>query len=265
MKRFSGSHYRQLLTRLPRNLLIFDGHCLLCQARVRYVLERNFSFFSLMNYATSEVEKEMSAGLDRHRIHCASLHSQEGTDVRRSFLHSRASSSSSTSSSSASPPTTLPEPEDLVLLCIEKVPSRAASFLARARPRGVAADDRALFHTGGGATAASPSRASASTAATSSARLVTADETDLLVSTNYLAMCRVGMHLDRTLTRALFRLVYTVVPTAVGDWWFSRYVCGRRRRLWGTSEQDAAVEDGIIDGMRERRWTWRSAHRAARR
>lgn len=260
MMRFRGSHYQQLLTQLPRNLLVFDGHCRMCQARVRYVLERNFSFFSLFSYATRKVEDEIAEGLDRHRIYFASLDSKEGANVRRLFFQRASSSSASRASYSAAlPQLVLPVPEDLVLVFIEKVPSQTASFLACLRPGGLAADDRTLFE---GKTAASYGRGattstSTATFSTASSRLVNAAETDLLVSTNYTAMCRVGMHLDRFLTRTLFRFLYCAVPTSVGNWWFERYVCRRRKNIWGTSEQDAVKECDIIEGMRERRWAWR--------
>lgn len=272
VKRFRGTHYRQLLQRLPRNLLVFDGHCLMCQARVRYVVERNFSFFSLASYAVSDdVDSEMAKGLDRHRIHFASLDSPVGNDLHRSFF--QRSVKRSATASSATPTTVLavlPVPEDLVMLFVEKVPSQTASFLARMRPGGLAVDDRNLFQSAAGASAASSTRSGASSvkaggggagaaAGASSSRLVSAEETDLLVSTNYAAMCRVGMHLDRFLVRSAFRALYYAVPSSVGDWWFERYVCQRRKKIWGTSEQDAVKEDGIIEGMRERRWTWRGA------
>ncbi|KAG5505793.1 hypothetical protein JKF63_05129 [Porcisia hertigi] len=271
MKRFRGSHYRQLLTHLPRNLLVFDGHCLMCQARVRYVLERNFSFFSFLNYATSAVEDEIAQGLDCHQIHFASLDSQEGENVRRVFFQRASSSSAHASALTATPEPILSVPEDLVLVFIEKVPSQKARFLASVRSGSVATDDRTLFH--GTTTATSRARGAiwgaqptASLPSTPSAWLVHANETDLLVSTNYTAMCRVGMHLDRFLTRLFFRFLYCAVPTPVGDWWFERYVSRRRKRIWGTSEQDAVKEYGIIEGMRERRWTWRGvSNNSARR
>ncbi|AYU78630.1 hypothetical protein, conserved [Leishmania donovani] len=259
MMRFRGSHYQQLLAQLPRNLLVFDGHCLLCQARVRYVLERNFSFFSFFSYARRNVEDEIAEGLDRHRIYFASLDSKEGANVRRLFFQRAPSSSASRASCSAAlPQMALPVPADLVLVLIEKVPSQTASFLTGVRPGGLAADDRTLFEK----TAASYGRGAATSASTvtfstASSRLVSAAETDLFVSTNYTAMCRVGMHLDRFLTRSIFRFLYCVVPTSVGNWWFERYVCRRRKTIWGTSEQDAVKECGIIEGMRERRWVWR--------
>lgn len=266
IRRFRGIHYKQLLPRLPRNLLVFDGHCLMCQARVRYVVARNFSFFSFTNYVFGGgVEEEMAEGLDRHRIHFASLDSPEGTDIHHSFFQ-RSVKVSKTAASAATPSTPLPVlpiPEDLVLVFIEKVPSQTASFLARVRPVGLAADDRTLFQNTSTSSSATSGGASAitgrkNTAACSSARLVNPEETDLLVSTNYAAMCRVGMHLDRFLVRSAFCALYYTVPSSVGDWWFERYVCQRRKKFWGTSEQDAVKVDGIIEGMRERRWTWRS-------
>lgn len=267
VKRFRGTHYRQLLSRLPRNLLVFDAHCLMCQARVRYVVERNFSFFSFANYAASDVDQEMSEGLDRHRIHFASLDSPEGTDIHRSFFQRLVTRNKSSGASAATPTTALPVlpiPEDLVIVFVEKVPSQTASFLARVRPGGLAADDRTLFQQTSPSSAASgTSSSSSASSSTSSARLVHSNETDLLVSTNYAAMCRVGMHLDRFLVRSAFRALYYAVPSSIGDAWFDRYVSRRRKKFWGTSEQDAVKEDGIIEGMRERRWTWRSA--AARR
>lgn len=241
----------------------------MCQARVRYVVERNFSFFSFTKYASSEVEQEIAEGLDRHRIHFVSLDSPEGTDLRRSFFQRsvKVNTSASASKSAAAPSTALPVlpvPEDLVLVFVEKVPSQAASFLARMRPGGLASDDRTLFQsspssssTAGGRSGASASSSGGS--ATASARLINPQETDLLVSTNYAAMCRVGMHLDRFLVRTAFGVLYYTVPSSVGDWWFERYVCTRRAKYWGTSEQDAVREDGIIEGMRERRWTWRGS------
>ncbi|KAG5506162.1 hypothetical protein GH5_05845 [Leishmania sp. Ghana 2012 LV757] len=271
MRRYRGIHCKQLLAQLPRNLLIFDGHCLLCQARVRYVLERNYSFFSFLSYITSKVEIESAKGLDLHRIHFASFDSKEGDNMRRFFFQrappSFAAHASSSATLSQSPFT---RPEDLVLLLIEKVPSQSASFLSGARPGGFAADDRELFRNAttaaicsGGSTPCTPTMSSFSS--TASARLVNAAETDLFISTNYTAMCRVGMHLDRFLIRLLFRFLirllfrflYCAVPTSVGDWWFERYVCRRRKLIWGTSEQDAVKESGLIEGLRERRWTMR--------
>ncbi|KAG5479480.1 hypothetical protein LSCM1_04744 [Leishmania martiniquensis] len=264
MMRFRGTHCKQLLAQLPRNLLIFDGHCLLCQARVRYVLERNFSFFGLLDYAAGEVEDAMAKGLDLHRIHFASFDSAEGENLRR-FFFQRAPSSSP-----ARPPRTLSMPDDLVLLFIEKVPSQTASSLAAARRSSVAADDQELFRsTTTKATGSLSSTIATSTTSfpseTASARLVDAAETDLLVSTNYMAMCRVGMHLDRFLTRLFFRFLHGAVPASVGDWWFQRFVCRRRKLIWGTSEQDAVMESGIVEGMRERRWAWRGGSSSALR
>jgi hypothetical protein len=270
IRRFRGIHYKQLLPRLPRNLLVFDGHCLMCQARVRYVVERNFSFFSFTNYVFRGAETEVAEGLDRHRIHFASLDSPEGSDVRRSFFQRAVMARKSSPNVSSATPTVvlpvLPIPEDLVLVFIEKVPSQTASFLARVRPGELAADDRNLFlsssmasTTSSSATGGGSNSKGSSSSLTSSARLVNPEETDLLVSTNYTAMCRVGMHLDRFFMRSVFGALYYVVPASLGDWWFERYVCQRRRKIWGTSEQDGVSVDGIIEGMRERRWTWRSS------
>ncbi|KAG5479867.1 hypothetical protein LSCM4_05875 [Leishmania orientalis] len=271
MRRFRGIHCKQLLVQLPRNLLIVDGHCLLCQARVRYVLERNFSFFSFLSYFTSKVEDESAKGLDLHRIHFASFDSKEGDNLRRFFFQRAPPSFATRASSSATlSQSAFPGPEDLVLLLIEKVPSQSASFLSGARPGGLAADDRELFRTAttaaicsGGSTPCTPTMSSLSS--TASARLVNAAETDLFVSTNYTAMCRVGMHLDRFLIRLLFRFLYCAVPTSVGDWWFERYVCRRRKLIWGTSEQDVVNEGGLIEGLRERRWTMRGVGRSSLR
>ncbi|KPI84107.1 hypothetical protein ABL78_6844 [Leptomonas seymouri] len=268
IKRFRGVHYKQLLQRLPRNLLVFDGHCLMCQARVRYVLERNFSFFSFTKYLSSNVEREMVEGLDRHCIHFASLDSPEGVDIHRSFFQRSVKVKKSSGASAATPSTplsVLPVPADLVMVFVEKVPSQTASFLARARRTELASDDLALFQNSSSSSSSKLDSRSGSSAKSSngsgpaSTRLREPNDTDLLISTNYAAMCRVGMHLDRFLVRSAFCALYYAVPSSVGDWWFERYVCQRRKRLWGTSEEDAVRVDGLLEGMRERRWTWRSS------
>lgn len=268
IQRFRGTPHRQLLARLPRNLLLFDGQCRMSQARIRYVMERNFSFFSLAGYATGDIEDALQEGLDQHAIRFASLHSAEGTDLVRRFLKAPPPTTTATARPLASPPTpaALPMPADLVLVFIEKVPSKTSSFLNRVQTSRSAVDDRRLFGSSSASAAAAEKKktlpgissplSASSSPSVSSGSLADPQTTDLLVSTNFVAMCRVGMHLDRWLPRMICRLLYYCVPQQLGGVWFDRFISVRRREIWGTSEEDAGVSDHLIDGMKERRWTW---------
>lgn len=39
---YRGASYKLLRSKLPHNLVVFDGHCLMCHARVAQVIERNY-------------------------------------------------------------------------------------------------------------------------------------------------------------------------------------------------------------------------------
>lgn len=260
--KYRGVTCRTLFTRLPRNLVFFDGHCLWCQRRAQYVLERNFSYFSTVAYyAQFDWEtSQADAKLDRHKMHFASLDSSEAEDVKKAFFNTATAplqpqQPSIDRSSWNTPAKKPPLPNELVILLVEKVPSYNATYLRRHRGSTRNADDK-LFRP--------PSRVEASARVqrqgVESSALQHPEQTDLLVSTNFAAMCRIGMHLDRTLVRLVSRLLYTMVPTAVGNAVFQKFVCERRRRLWGSSEEDAVKQLGRIDGMRERRWAWRSVY-----
>ncbi|EPY29666.1 hypothetical protein STCU_04355 [Strigomonas culicis] len=265
MKRFRGTNYSLLLSRLPRNLVIFDGHCLLCQARVRYVLERNFNYFGYLSYVrgTESAETENHERLDRHRMYFTSLGLPEGAQVARTLKCMPPAASSTPSRAADAAPGSAYE-MDLVVVFVEKVPSRESFFLRRmgARASGRHADD--LMDTLAAAASSTTAAAPAATRrretetgdqARRSSALTNPKETDLLVSTNFTAMCRIGMRLDRWLPSCVFTLAFYAVPKAAGDWWFRRFVSVRRHTIWGTSEKDAVVEPKAIEGMRERRWT----------
>lgn len=272
--RFRGTMYKALLPRLPRNLVVFDGHCLMSQARVRYVLERNFNYFRMIPYFMGD-EGDMAEQLDFHRMHFMSLDSSEAEELERVLVDKKGAAAKG-------------RPAEVVLLFVEKVPSKSASFLRGRRALATSAT-AATSGARGGASSSSSSggatdelfqnpttiddsyaslsgknvikkrhqvNASEQTIATHALRHP--EETDLLVSTNFAAMCRIGMHLDRRLVRNGFRVVYWLTPKAVGDWWFSKYVAQRRGVIWGTSEADAVSKLGIIEGMKERRWSWRT-------
>ncbi|CCW62940.1 unnamed protein product [Phytomonas sp. EM1] len=268
--RHRGLAYKALLPRLPRNLVVFDGHCLLSQARVRYVLERNFNYLSIPSYLLGYTQ---DTGLERHRIYFTSFSSLEGNELKRLFFpisnSLRKTPSTGTSTSSlplSSQPSRLPD--DLVILFVEKVPSRNASLLHQAGGHRAHEDrNAALF-----APASSNSSSSSSTARfylfrdnrprrkgdpqMDAGTLIFPEDTDLLVSTNFSAMCRIGMHLDRIWLRIVFRVLYSIIPRRLGDAWFERVVSRRRKLIWGTSEEDAVTVPGAIDGMKERRWSW---------
>lgn len=189
-QRFRGRSHGALLRKLPRNLVLFDGRCRLSQARVQYVLERNFSYFSFLRLARG-ID---AATLEANKMFFCSFDSAEWREVRRHFGRSVGDAAG--------------------VVLVEKVPSEAASFLRR-----------------GGEEEA---------------------DVDVLVSTKYTAVCRIGMKLDRWLPRTLFACLYYLVPQRVGDYWFDRAL--RRRRLWGTSEEDAVRFPKRILGLKERTW-----------
>lgn len=272
-KRFAGVRYEYMLKRLPRNLVVIDGQCLMCQAGAQYVLERNFNFFSPVTYVT-EADKAEARGaykLDKHELHFSSLHSLEFEDIKRAFFAPAAATTTAAAgraSSSSSPGSgrgdtdRIVASKDLALVLIEKVPSRTASFLHTLgrSPKGSLSDE-ALFTPTALKESQQQVRRKRSGAAehVDSAQLAEAQSVDLLVSTDFVAVCRVGMHLDRWLVASFFYLVYYLVPARLGTWWFERYINVRRRQIWGTSEKDAVTQlGGAIEGMKERRWGWRT-------
>ncbi|ORC84192.1 uncharacterized protein TM35_000481530 [Trypanosoma theileri] len=228
--RYRGPAYKSLLRKLPRNLVVFDGHCLLCQARVQYVLERNFSYFSLLNLSHDTDEAKLTA----NKMLFCSFDSIEWREVRRHF------------------PQLTTSPEGLML--IEKVPSKTTTFLNRERN-----GRRGKFnHTHNNNSNDSSLFPSASSSSSSTGSLFNAEkeeDLDILISVKYEAVCRVGMKLDRWLPRTVFRSLYYTVPQWMGDRWYDYQM--RRRRLWGTSEEDAVQYPKRVLGLKERTWKLR--------
>lgn len=72
MQRYNGNLYPALRTSLPRNLVVFDGHCLMCQDKVRFVLERNFTFFD-------------DAAQARNTLYFTSTAAPDGKEIVKSF------------------------------------------------------------------------------------------------------------------------------------------------------------------------------------
>ncbi|RNF24468.1 uncharacterized protein Tco025E_02531 [Trypanosoma conorhini] len=243
-RRYRGRSYQNILRKLPRNLVVFDGHCLMCQARVQYVLERNFSYFSFLRL-TQGVDP---VRLARNKMLFCSFDSVNWRELRRNFPH-------------------LLSDADAVAL-IEKVPSQTASFLSRVRqrqerrrPQGPSGDARSRgHHTGGGGgvfaahSPLAPLASSTPSAASGVADGLDAGEedVDILVSVKYEAVCRIGMKLDRWLPRTLFCCLYYTLPQRLGDRWYDHVL--RRRQLWGTSEEDAVRYPKRVLGLKERTW-----------
>lgn len=262
VQRIAAAAHAKLLPRLPRNLVVFDGHCLWCQSRVRYILERNFSFFHFRS-VLFEDKAEAAARLEAHALHFTSLDSSEGRELLARFFRStkpKKSSSSSTALASL--------PEDVVVVLVEKVPTTQWLFLRQRSARTRSYDSRveALWRN----STLTPTKSSSSFSSSSAAAVGGAGATtvlplpddprqmQLIVSVNFAALCRIGMHLDRFLPRLVCRLAYFLIPEWMGSWLFQRFVSERRHRLWGTSEEDAVDVLGRVEGMKERRWAWRS-------
>ncbi|KAG8341838.1 hypothetical protein ERJ75_000462100 [Trypanosoma vivax] len=221
-QRYRGRSHRALLRKLPRNLVAFDGHCRMCQARVQYVLERNFSYFSLLN-PTRDVDKD---ALEANKMLFCSFDSVEWQELSRQLPHLTRGA------------------EGIVLF--EKVPSTTKAFIDRVRQQGKSSTSLT------GTFLASPS-ASLSPPLQSNAEAE--EDMDILVSTKFSAVCRVGMKLDRWLPRTVARCFYQFLPNWVGDRWYERVL--RRRRLWGTSEDDAVRHPEHLLGLKERTWRLR--------
>eukprot|EP00796_Vickermania_ingenoplastis_P010081 gene10081-7051_t len=259
-QRFPAATFARLMPRLPRNLVVFDGHCLMCQSRIRYVLERNFSFFHFRSFLLED-PAEAAARLEQHALHFASLDSSEGRELLARFFskpESRQGPNRGTSNGAKgkAPRSLAPLPEDVAVLFIEKVPTSNWLFLRQQAGRtGRDRGDDELWRNSTLKYGGSPK---------GKKELAVRHEqldpryTDLVVSVNFAAVCRIGMHLDSFLPRLLFRCIYWVVPDRAGAWLFHRYVTERRHTLWGTSEEDAVDILGRVEGMKERRWAWRT-------
>lgn len=274
---WSSGSYGKLLPHLPKNLVVFDGHCLWCQSRMQYVLERNFSFFHFRSILFED-PKAAAERLRQHALHFTSLDSSEGRELMHRFFASastpgKASFSSFTSTSSSR----LPLPEDLVVLFIEKVPSQKWKFFRQkgARPSHENNDDllfssagvrqknkqKKLYTTGAQRKASPYSTTASSTNAKDDVFWSPNDphQMDLVLSVNFSALCRIGMHLDRFLPRIFFAFLYYLIPESLGSLFFRHIISKRRQQLWGTSEEDAVDVLGRMEGMKERRWAWRTA------
>ncbi|KAH9597692.1 hypothetical protein LSM04_007597 [Trypanosoma melophagium] len=233
--RYRGHTYGTLLRKLPRNLVVFDGHCLLCQARVQYVLERNFSYFSLLNLSQNTDEAKLAA----NKMLFCSFDSAEWREIRRHF------------------PQLTTCPEGVVL--IEKVPSKTATFLYRVRDRRRKSINTRHSNNSSLFPFTSSSVTSSSNSSSSIGTLFDAgkeEDLDILISVKYEAVCRMGMKLDRWLPRTVFRCLYYTIPQWMGNRWYD-YVM-TRRRLWGTSEEDAVKYPKRVLGLKERTWKLRS-------
>lgn len=277
---WSSGSYGKLLPNLPKNLVVFDGHCLWCQSRMQYVLERNFSFF----HFRSILFEDPKAAVERrrqHALHFTSLDSSEGRELIHRFFASTPSAGKAPSSSSTSFfSSRLPLPEDLVVLLIEKVPSRQWNFFRQkgARPSRENNDDL-LFSASGDLQKNKQKKTSktgvqkkgspySSTASSTMAKddvlssQVDPHQIDLVLSVNFSALCRIGMHLDRFFPRIFFSFLYYLIPESLGSVFFRHFISKRRHLLWGTSEEDAVDVLGRMEGMKERRWAWRTTFKS---
>lgn len=277
--RLRGTIHHALLRRLPRNLVVFDGHCLLCQERVRHVLERNFSFFAFRTLFTQGMDSRASeAQLHQHEMYFASFDSDTGEELLRvvfkrghrdiqrrtraatpnesyglTACHARPDVKSLGSGhnhthvnnrvTDRSLTALLSLPDDLMFLFFEKVPSESSA-------RGCARYSSVWCANEKG-----------SPAAVCAAELSDSQDVDILVSTNYVARCRMGMHLDRWLLRWFWWACYRLVPRWLGCGVFDRCLSRRRAVIWGTSEEDAVAVPQRILGMKERRWSTRCGGR----
>nr|CCC93294.1 conserved hypothetical protein [Trypanosoma congolense IL3000] len=223
--RYNGRACASILHKLPKNLVVFDGHCRMCQARVQYVLERNFSYFSLLN-PFKDADK---VKLEENKMLFCSFDSIEWRELSRHFPH------------------ITKDVQGIVL--IEKVPSHNARFLSSVRRRKI--------HNG--ASTGTQWSTNFPVASTSGFRdpNVPESEVDVLVSIKHSAVCRVGMKLDRWLPSTVARCMFYLLPYCVGNLWFDYML--RRRRLWGTTEEDAIRSPTCVMGLKER--TWRLRHR----
>jgi predicted DCC family thiol-disulfide oxidoreductase YuxK len=68
---FTGDRFKLLRARLPAKLVVFDGRCLMCHARIAQILERNFF---LDDKHTED-----------NKIVFTSMHVAEGKEIIRSF------------------------------------------------------------------------------------------------------------------------------------------------------------------------------------
>ncbi|KEG13219.1 hypothetical protein DQ04_01141050 [Trypanosoma grayi] len=227
-QRYRGRSYQAVLRKLPRNLVGFDGHCLMCQARVQYVLERNFSFFSILSFSR-DIDP---VRLEANKVLFCSFDSVEWREVRRWFPH------------------LTQDAEGIVL--VEKVPSKTATFLSSVRRR---QRKQYLGAADSGRNGRDMFPLDPSSGASRDSGVGAAEDLDIVVSVRYVAVCRVGMKLDRWLPRTICRFLYYAVPQWVGDRWYDRVVA--RRRLWGTSEEDAVRYPKRVLGLKERTWRLR--------
>ncbi|CAD2221118.1 hypothetical protein ADEAN_000864900 [Angomonas deanei] len=255
--RYKGGQLRKLVPKLPRNLVLFDGKCLMSQARARYVIERNFNYFGYLSFvrSTDLTETEMFERIDRHKMHFASLHSTDAASVVRLLKVSRPAGGTIPEGSSY---------ENATVVFLEKVPSSGTFFLRRkggssSGSRASGAQDNLLLRLSEEQRAGKKvSEKETGDAAVRTALLSNPNEVDVIVSTDFAAICRIGMHVDRWLPSLFFGCMFYCTPTSVGKWWFDKYVNERRKKIWGTSEQDAMVALNTIEGMRERRWSMRN-------
>ncbi|RNF18753.1 hypothetical protein TcG_04886 [Trypanosoma cruzi] len=240
---YRGRSYQNILRKLPRNLVVFDGHCLMCQARVRHVLERNFSYFSFIRI----MQGVDPVKLEVNKMLFCSFDSVEWREVRRNFPH------------------LLNDADGVVL--IEKLPSKTASFLSRVkqgqkqrrqqgRTGGMKGSEekrglKNFFQTNNFSFPLASSSVTTPRGPAGGFDVVEED-VDIVVSVKYEAVCRIGMKLDRWLLRILFRCLYYMLPRWMGDRWYD-YIL-RRRRLWGTSEEDAVRYPKRVPGLKERTW-----------
>jgi predicted DCC family thiol-disulfide oxidoreductase YuxK len=188
---FPGDRFKILRSRLPSKLLVFDGQCLLSQARVTQILERNY----FLNDHDTEANK----------ILFTSTRVPEGREVLKAFPSICANTDS--------------------VVYVEKIPSSSGRLqrLNRLRSIGSMPLDKAAE-----------------------------ESDDIRVSVKSKACLRVMMRLDRIWVRVLGRLGFYLLPRWFGDRIYD--AVADRRRLWGTSEQDAVLFPKPIEGLKERTW-----------
>lgn len=189
---FPGDRFKILRARLPARLLVFDGQCLLSQARVTQILERN--------YYLKEEDTEAN------KIFFTSSRVAEGKEVIHAFQSFLGNNTDT-------------------LIYVEKIPSSSGRLqrLSKLRSIGGMPLEKAVQ-----------------------------ESDDIRVSVKSKAVLRVMMRLDRLWVRFAGRMGYYLLPRWLGDRIFD--VVAGRRRLWGTSEQDAILFPKPIEGLKERTW-----------
>ena len=236
---------QHLKSKLPMNLILFDGQCPFCVEKTQEILFRNFTYSAFD-------ESENDSALRDKRFYFASLH-KEGRELRRlaqSQLGVPYSPSAPTLDSVVRgglgvTPEVLADTDATMFIFLERIPSKLADSAAKRNSASGGFQDCNVNTRGG--SGVDPAF-------------------DLLVSSQGYAAARIMMKLDRFSNRVAGLFLNHIVPTGWHSLAFQKFHQRRHfnylpiKGIAAEGDRDVTVgaNSAVVQGLQSRLWTMRN-------